>query len=510
MTALLNILQTHADGKRIALIESLQGQDDVFLSYDALLAGALRLRTLLDALHAPADAPVAILSARPLHQATAIIAGLAAGAIVNPLNPALPAAGLACALEHARPALLIVDALSTPSPAPHAGCVCVEWRELFCDSDVSSAVTGVSAADLIARPDQGGLLIYTSGTTGAPKGVLLQWAQLRANVETAITALGYRPGWISGSLLPRFHTFTLISDIFPALFLGGHAILADSFELPNAKSTVAAFKRHGVRSYSAAPIILEALCALRAWVAVPALRFAVAGAAPLKDKTCVAYRELFRHPIIPCYGLSETTCFATISPSDAIRAGSAGLPAGIDIAVFDERGRPLRKDKTGELAMRGPSVLRNGYFRDTEGRHAQAFAADGWFLSGDIGHLDADGYVYVTGRKKNMVIRGGEKIYLEDLDRCLAEQADLADCASIVDCRPESGDCALTFIVAREGAPMPSFERIAAHVRARLGPRHVPDQIYAVDAIPRTRTGKISCPDLLALLHAHHSESIHT
>lgn len=496
MTGLFDILRSH-ESRRIALIEALQGQGDVVFSYGALVACALALREKLDALGAPDDAPVVVLSSRPLHQAVAIVAGMAAGAVISPLNPALRPAALNGALQHAQPALIIVEPGCVP---PDARCTTIGWDDLFGNIDANQERLLRLLPGNSAIPRSGGLLIYTSGTTGAPKGVLLNCRHIRANVGAAIERLGYQPGWISGSLLPRFHTFTLISDIFPMLFLGGHTVLVDAFELPTAPSAVAAFKRHGVRSYSAAPIILEALCALRAWSDVPTLRFAVAGAAPLKEKTRLQYHVLFGHPIVPCYGLSETTCFATISPADAQRCGTVGLPAGIEICVFDERGQAMESGVTGELAMRGPSVIRDGYFRDVAGHHAQAFTADGWFLSGDIGHLDADGYVVVTGRKKNMVIRGGEKIYLEDLDRCLDDCADITDCASIVEYRPGDADRALTFIVAADDAPC-AVERVEQHVRAVLGPRHVPDQMLAVERIPRTRTGKVSHPELMALVH---------
>jgi acyl-coenzyme A synthetase/AMP-(fatty) acid ligase len=499
MSELFGILCRHAEKDSAALIEARHLQPESTLGYGALVAHALALR---DALHARGIAPgscIALWSQRPLHQAVAIIAGLAAGVIINPINPGLSATMLEGQLGHARPELLILDDDTDLPAGVGRDLRSARWSELFGQTDrcstmmIEQALASVGAA----ADEHAGLLIYTSGTTGEPKGVLLGWREIRANVRHAIDALGYEPGWVAGSLLPRFHTFTLISDLFPALFLGGRTVLTDTFELPRAKFIVETFTRHGVQSYSAAPVILEAWCGLRAWANTPTLRFAVAGAAPLKEKTRLAYSTAFGHPIIPCYGLSETTCFATISPPDKIRPGAVGIRVGIEICVFDEFGSLAPRGATGELAMRGPSVIRNGYFRDHERRFAKAFTSDGWFLTGDIGRIDEDGYVFVTGRKKNMVIRGGEKVYLEDVDRCLFEYLGIVDCASIVRCEPGAADIAMTFIVTADSQPV-ARDEIDGLIRKMLTARHMPDRIYFIDRIPRTPSGKASHRELLA------------
>jgi acyl-CoA synthetase (AMP-forming)/AMP-acid ligase II len=508
-TELFDILCTHAAAESVALIEARQSHPDIEIGYRALAMATLSLRAAMhEAGVRPGDC-IAVLSQRPLHQATAIICGIACGLIVNPLNPALAGTALSAQMQHARPEWLIVDGSAPLPDGLPARTRCVAWEDIL-DAPPADGQTTIHARleEICGGPrsgrrgDPGGLLIYTSGTTGTAKGVLLGWRHIAANVRRAIGALGFEPGWVAGSLLPRFHTFTLVSDLFASLLLGGRTVLADTFDLRNVKWTVDAFIRHGVQSYSAAPVILEALHSLRAWSTAPAMRFAVAGAAPLKESTRLAYAREFGHPIVPCYGLSETTCFAAMSPRDAIRPGSAGLPAGIEIRVVDESGNVLARDTTGELAMRGASVI-DAYFRDEAGQFAKAFDADGWFRTGDIGRIDEDGYVYVTGRKKNMVIRGGEKIYLEDVDRCLADYLGVLDCASMVLCEPDKPDLALTFIVT-SGEPLAKGE-IAAHVRAALTVQHVPDRIYFVERIPRTPSGKASHPELLALALAMRS-----
>jgi acyl-coenzyme A synthetase/AMP-(fatty) acid ligase len=514
LSELFRILCRHAQVEQTALIEARHGMAEEQMSYRDLVSKALALRDALAHHRLAPGTCVSLWSQRPLHQAVAIIAGLTNGITIHPLNPGLSASMLEGQLRHARPDLLILDNDSALPDGLNAealkGTACLRWSELF--EPVRMAEASAVAAALAdvgsAADEQAGLLIYTSGTTGEPKGVRLGWRDIAANVRHAIGALGYQPGWVAGSLLPRFHTFTLISDLLPALLLGGRTVLVDSFDLQKMKSMVDTFRRHGVQSYSAAPVVFEACCALRAWRDVPSLQFAVAGAAPLKESTRMAYGDLFGHAIVPCYGLTETVCFAAISPRAAIRAGSVGKPAGIEVCIMDEHGRQLPPGTTGELAMRGPSVIRGHYFRDHEDRFAKTFHDEGWFLSGDIGHVDADGYIYVTGRKKNMVIRGGEKVYLDDLDRCLFDAPGVVDCASLVQCQPGKPDVAWTFIVTADGQPM-ARSQIEAIVHQRLTPRYMPDRIVFIDRVPRTPSGKAAHREMLALaLRAEAGEAV--
>jgi len=364
LSELFRILCRHAQVEQTALIEARHGMAEERMSYRDLVSKALALRDALSHHRLAPGACVSLWSQRPLHQAVAIIAGLANGITIHPLNPGLSAAMLEGQLRHARADLLILDDGSALPDGLDAGALketaCLRWSDVFEPVRMAeaSAVAAALADVSSAADEQAGLLIYTSGTTGEPKGVRLGWRGIAANVRHAIGALGYQPGWVAGSLLPRFHTFTLISDLLPALLLGGRTVLVDSFDLQKMKSTVETFRRHGVQSYSAAPVVFEACCALRAWRDVPSLQFAVAGAAPLKESTRIAYGELFGHAIVPCYGLTETVCFAAISPRAAIRAGSVGKSAGIEVCVMDEHGRQLPPGTTGELALRGPSVIR--------------------------------------------------------------------------------------------------------------------------------------------------------
>jgi long-chain acyl-CoA synthetase len=477
--------------QRAAIIDAKSGLQ---ISYRDLAESITGFGVFLDKRGIQSGQRVTILARSSFQKCLAILACLGNGVVANPLNPGLPENLAADFISHAQPSLVLTDDLHlVPARSRDQQPVLSIEETLF-------PLVWRAGIEKIDRPvSEGGLLIYTSGATGTAKGVLLSPSNIEANVETAAAAFGYKPGWVSGCLLPLYHTFSLISDVLPILLTGGTVVVLPTFEMRHAQLTVESFTKYGVNSYSAAPIILEAFTALDC-LADTQLQFAISGAAPLDEGVKADYETRFGHPIIPCYGLSESTCFATISPPGAVRANSAGKAAGIEICILDEHFAPLPTGATGEIALRGPSVIGNGYYRD-ERSYASVFTDDGWLLTGDLGRVDPDGYVYVTGRKKNMVIRGGEKVYLEDLDRSLLRYPGVAHSASIVISARETWDRAISFISPRDAALL-TREGLNDYVQKNLGNNHVPDDIIFTDHIPRTPTGKPNYVELKAFYQA--------
>lgn len=473
--------------QRPAVIEA---RSDLRICYRDLSESISGFGMLLDQKGIRAGACISIVARSSFQQCLAILGCLGNGVVANPLGPNLPEPLRREFITHAEPSLILTDDLQLiPSDLRDP------QKVLSVEETVFPLVWKTGVRKMERRPTDGGLLIYTSGATGTAKGVLLSMENIEANVKTAAAAFGYKPGWVSACLLPLYHTFGLISDVLPVLLMGGTVIVLPAFEMVHAKLVVDSFRKYGVRSYSAAPIIQEAFTALDC-LTDTSLQFSISGAAPLDEGTKADYETRFGHPIIPCYGLSESTCFATISPPEAIRANSVGKAANIEICVLDEHLSPLPPGVTGEIALRGPSVIRDGYYRDMQG-YSSAFIHDGWLLTGDVGRMDEDGYVYVTGRKKNMVIRGGEKVYLEDLDRSLVRYPGVAHSASIVISARETWDRAISFITPRSPAAL-TREGLTAYVQKNLGNNHVPDDIVFTEKIPITATGKPNYVELKA------------
>lgn len=467
---------------RVALVSDEEGQ----ITYGQLAALAQRLAPRESA----ARAAVALCTESRLAQAAVLAAGLMADCVVIPINPAATDEAKRRLVAHARPTVVLDDAAA---------------------EDLLGAVRAGSAADGLApgaRPGRGGLLVYTSGSTGTPKGVLLSDANIGANVAFAVRHFGYDADWVTGSVLPLFHTFTVISDLLPMLVCGGRVVVTPGFTVPRLKAVARAFADHGVRSFSGVPILFDTMLATR--FRLPAsVRFAIAGAAPLGEDTQARYLAAYGHAILPCYGLTETTCFAAASSPGHVRPRAVGRAAGIEVEVVDDDGVPVPAGTNGEIAMRGPSVIAGSYFLGEESTgdgavvpargaeaHAEAFRKPGWFLSGDIGQLDADGYLTITGRKKNMLIRGGEKVYLEDVDRCLEVCVGVAEACSVrigaaTGRTARHEDEAVAFVVVGPaGEPIPDRLALVEHVIRVLGPYSRLDDVVFVDQIPRSPSGK--------------------
>lgn len=442
---------------------------------------------------------VAVLCEDRLHQALLITAGLAAGLVVCPLDPLQSAVARSTLLRHLDPAVVVTD---RPAAGPGERFVGIE------------ALLGASPAGSTPAPwteGSGGLLIYTSGTTGSPKGVLLDERQLGANVRFAIDHFGYDPAawpaaepgarWTSACVLPLHHTFATVSDLLPVLCAGGRVVIA-RLSPTDGGAGARALAEHEIRSFSAVPLLLDALVAMR--VPLPAsLRFVISGAAPLGDRTRERYLERFGHPVIPCYGLTESVCFATASPvtppgQGTTPAGHVGKPAGIEVRVLGPDLAPVAAGETGEIALRGPSVITGGYVRgagsEAGAERDEVFLEHGWFLTGDMGRLDGEGNLAICGRRKNMIIRGGEKVYLEDLDRCLEEHPLVAEACCVQVPGRFGYERAVAFLMATApGAPACSADAersIHAYVHERLGLDGGPDELAWVERIPRSATGK--------------------
>lgn len=448
---------------------------------------AVRLAQVGRALNAEGVLPgevVALVSGNSLELAVTLLGIMSYGAIANPLNPTLVEPEVRSLLEHSGARLLLSDAASR---YPGIDASVVRRRPLSL-----GAQPGASVPASEPRETDGALLIYTSGTTGKPKGVLLSHRNLVVNARVASSSLDLQPGHRSLVILPLFHTFAFISDLCAVLFSGGCSVIEGVFDVTGLSELAHSAQRFAINSFSAVPLMFDLLVRFEVALRSPHLRFCVSGAAPLRPETMAAFQAHSGAPIVPAYGMTELTCFCTISPPAAIVPGSAGLPAGCEVRIVDEQGVELPTGAIGELIVRGPSVVEGGYFRDE--RPCYVDAAGTWLATGDLARRDEAGYVFIVGRKKNMMIRGGEKIYLEDLDRALVQLNGVADCAS-VGLSGGDVDRIFTFVVS-DGRRDLSVTDVMQFLRAAVGDAKLPDKISFVGDIPRTATNKVRLEQL--------------
>ena len=348
-------------------------------------------------------------------------------------------------------------------------------------------------------PDATALLMYTSGTTGLPKGVMLTHANLCANAHAISAEHGLTAADRVLAVLPLFHINAFAVTMLAPLAHGGSLALVPKFSAarfwPQAMQQRCTWLNVVPTMVS---YLLESEPANRPLrEQVEAIRFCRSASAALPPEHHRAFERLFGIGIIETMGLTETVAPSFSNPLDAAqrKLGSVGRASGCEARVIDAALQPLPSGVTGELAVRGPNVMR-GYYKDEAATRA-AFTPDGWLRTGDLGHADADGFFFVTGRIKELIIKGGENIAPREIDEALLRHPGVLEAAAvgIPDCH--YGQEIMACIVAREGVVC-SEDSLRAFCAEHLGPFKTPKLFRFVTELPRGPSGKVQRLKLLA------------
>jgi fatty-acyl-CoA synthase len=337
------------------------------------------------------------------------------------------------------------------------------------------------------------LICYTSGSTGKPKGVLLTQAALQANARSSLAMHDMMQQDRILTTLPLFHVGGLNILTTPALYAGCTVSLHPKFD-PD--ETLAAIEQESITLSVLVPAQLDMLMAHPRWQSadLSSMRMITTGSSIVSDKMIRAVHAR-GVPMVQVYGSTETCPIATyIRREDAERKlGSAGGPApGCEVRIDDGAGRDMPVGGSGEILVRGENVM-IGYWNAPD--LTAAALRNGWFHSGDMGRWDEDGYLYVDGRKKDMIISGGENIYPAEIENLLIESADIAE-VSVVG-RPDQrwGEIVVAFVV-----PKPHREVTPAQILAQLEGRIArfkhPKQVLLVTELPKTALGKVRKDEL--------------
>jgi oxalate---CoA ligase len=341
-----------------------------------------------------------------------------------------------------------------------------------------------------ARPEDVAVALMTSGTTSESKVVPIQHAHICPRAEDSGRMLGYTRADRGASMMQLHHwggfgamTYTLFAGSSVAHF-PGQDIGRIFRSLEDVRPT-----------YLSAPYtVYHAILAQRERLdgsiekIKPGLRMLRTGSGHLDLRVAVELEDIFGVPVIQAYGSSETA-FMTCEPLPPKRRkpGSVGLPGSTRIAILDERNNRLPPDKVGAIAVMGPKIF-EGY-EDNPAANAEAFV-DGWFRVGDLGYFDEDGYLFLTGRIKEVINRGGQKIAPAEIDAAIMAHPAVAAAAAFPVPHPTLGDDVAAAVVLEPGATLDQ-KTLTASLRAKLGEAKVPRQILFVDDIPRGTTGKI-------------------
>ncbi|MFG3615564.1 class I adenylate-forming enzyme family protein [Nocardia sp. NPDC047654] len=428
------------------------------------------------------------------------------GATITPVNPSLTDNEVIRQLDDSGARVLVVE----NDVAPVDGITTLAVGDLHTEAANSRlAPEQSSALDLLHRTaverirqprvDSSALalLIYTSGTTGVPKGVMLDHANIDAMAAMGVESLGVGPTDRCLLVLPLFHVNGIVVSILTPLLAGASVVIAGRFD---PRSFFDLVESERPTFFSGVPTIYSILAALPDSVRpdTSSLRFGICGAAPASAELLTRFEDRYGFPLIEGYGLSEGTCGTTINPvAGPRRVGTVGLPfPGQEIRIVDDSGTEVAPGVDGELVVRGPNVMR-GYL-GRPGETARVIV-DGWLHTGDIGHIDAEGYLTLVGRSKDMIIRGGENIYPKEIEDVLVGDPSVLEAAVIGVPDEKWGEIVVAYVQPRPDSAIDSAA-LKALCAEQLTPYKRPTSFIVVEAIPKNAVGKI---DKVSLRTAH-------
>lgn len=421
------------------------------------------------------------------------------GAVLLPINYRLGAEEVAYILEHAGAALLLVDeefsalASNFPRVVPIDSGAQQDSRRL---GAVTSRVGGASL-----RPEDLFRLMYTSGTTDRPKGVMHSYQNYHWKCLDHIGALGLTAQSRLLVVGPLYHVGAFDLPGLAVLLVGGMLAVIRDFSEEAVLSLIASERLTGAWL---APVMLSRLLAhdRRSAHDVSSMQWVIGGGERTPEQRIRDFGSLFGHArYIDAYGLTETCSGDTMmDPGRELeKIGSTGraLPH-VEIRVCDDAGTPLPAGVDGEICLRGPKVT-HGYWRD-EARTRASFHGD-WFRTGDIGYLDAEGYLFLTDRKKDMIISGGENIASSEVERVLYQMPQIAEAAAIGLPDERWGECVVAVVVLKAGESL-DLPRLLTFCSGRLGGFKTPKKLVVRNELPRNASGKVLKRELRELLGA--------
>ena len=478
---------------------------DRTLHYGELAGSCRRLGALLRAHGLRQGDTVCVVMPNGLQAVRVLLGAMHAGLIVNPVNLLSQPEQMRYVLGHSDCKLV---------------CVAPEWeqrvRDMLCglgrevtvivvDPD-SDQLPGEFETAAASPPDAQGpaptldavaLLMYTSGTTGVPKGVMLTQANLAANAHAVSAEHGLTAGDRVLAVLPLYHINAFAVTMLAPLAHGGSLAMAPKFSVARFWEQAAQASCTWINVVpTMISYLLEGATPPRAQTA--SIRFCRSASAALAPEHHRAFEQKFGIGIIETMGLTETVAPAFSNPLNANerKLGSVGRASGCEARVIDAALQPVPDGTTGELVIRGPNVMR-GYYKNEEATRA-SFAPDGWLRTGDLGHRDADGFFFVTGRIKELIIKGGENIAPREIDEALLAHPAVLEAAAVGIPDRHYGQEIMVCVVLRDGVAC-SEDELREFCVEHLGRYKTPKVLRFVTELPRGPSGKVQRLKLLEL-----------
>jgi len=487
--ALREAFPTDLDGTAV------ETDDGQFYTWRDLERGSAMLANFLQSLGLPADARIAVQVEKSVEALMLYLATLRAGYVYLPLNTAYQSAEMAYFMGDAEPSVVVCTADNFAWVSKLAFQAGTPWVLTLNDDRTGSLLARAAHASdqhTVApkAADDVAVIVYTSGTTGRAKGAMLMHGNMLSNARVLKEAWAWRSAAQGGDVLihalPIFHVHGLFVAIHGALLNGSKMIWCARFE---PKFVISKLPEATV--FMGVPTLYVRLLAEAALTPQVAshMRLFVSGSAPLLLDTFKAWQVRTGHTILERYGMSETIMLTSNPYAGQRRGGTVGpaLP-GVALRVVNDQGQALAAGEIGGIEVKGPNVFA-GYWRMPE-KTAQEFTSDGFFKTGDVGRCDADAYVTIVGRSKDLIISGGYNVYPAEIESFINELPGVAESAVVGVPHPDFGEVGVALVVPRAGALLDG-KQILGTLKAQLANFKVPKQCYVVADLPRNSMGKV-------------------
>lgn len=342
------------------------------------------------------------------------------------------------------------------------------------------------------------LIMFTSGTTGTLKGAVLSHENFLFGSVQNLLGYGIDATYQSLVVAPLFHIGALVASAIPVIYAGGTLVIRD-FDSPS--EIIDLIVREKINYLFAVPVMYQMMSKSPAWEGADFshVHFFIAGGAPMPVALIRRYQEEKGVRFVQGYGMTETLRITSLDLEDAERkAGSIGKELFHTwVRIVDEAGREAPPETAGEIIVKGPTVF-SRYWNNPEA--TAAVLRDGWFHTGDVGKRDVEGFIYIVGRKNDLIICAGENIYAAEVEQAIEALDPVAEAAVVGVPDPTRGETAAAFVVMKAGGAL-TAEGLTAALRGRLAPYKIPRQVVFVESLPRTGSGKVHKDELKHRFH---------
>ena len=478
-------LETHSD--KTLLISD----QDIAMTYRDTDRESARLANFLSELGVSAGDRVSVQVDKSPQALCLYLACLRTGLVFHPLNPAYQANELDYFLNNAEPVVVVCGSAKVADLTPIIQAAGIK-HQFTLDADGSGSLMELSRncppefANVPRTADDLAALLYSSGTTGVPKGIMLSHENLTANTHTLIRAWGFTSDDHLLHALPIFHVHGLFVACGCVLLSG-----ASMRWLPAFNSTAAIKYLPECTVLMGVPTYYTRLLDDPGFSRDTAanVRLFVSGSAPLLEETFHQFEESTGQRILERYGMSETNMNTSNPLHGERKAGTVGPPLpGVDIRITDDNNAVLQTNEIGNLQVKGPNVFK-GYWKMPD-KTAEDFTEDGYFNTGDKGKIDAQGYVSIVGRSKDLVISGGLNVYPKEVELLIDDIDGIKESAVIGVPHADFGEAVVAVVVADANGVVDEAS-VISYIKSQLANFKVPKRIFVVDQLPRNTMGKV-------------------